>query len=477
MMFRIPMLFGAMFAAACPVAAQTSLFPTNYLRSPEFRDAFLGTFGVKSDIEPPLTETEAGYLEKIAPHLAAGEIDDCIDTFKKIATKEATARFDYELAMLYFSHKKDNASAEQWFLSAITKFPRFLRAHQNLGLLYTRLNQTQKAVPHITRSIALGQADEQLFGLLAFCHMQNGNPLSAETAYRSAIMLGPKTLDWKMGLARALFAQQKAPEAVALMDELLKEHPGRTDLWSLQAMALLANKQPLKAAENFEILALMGKATHENLNLLGDIYVNEAIYPLAANAYISALKANPPPTTPEAALKASEAFAQRAAYTQARQVLAALEQAFGKLDEESHVRMMTTRARIAMAEGSFDEGVKILKEIVNANPLDGGALMQLADYYNKKSSDDKEQMAADKVQAMFYWERALKVAAVEADASVRLAQALMAQSASDVDKAKRAEKLQRAIELIKRSQELKPRDSVGRYLADLERMLTKMRSA
>jgi hypothetical protein len=139
--------------------------------------------------------------------------------------------------------------------------------------------------------------------------------------------------------------------------------------------------------------------------------------------------------------------------------------------------MMTTRARIAMAEESFDEGVKILKEIVNANPLDGGALMQLADYYNKKPSDDKDQVAADKVQAMFYWERALKVASVEADASVRLAQALMAQSASEVDKAKRAEKLQRAIELIKRSQELKPRETVGRYLADLERMLAKMRNA
>jgi hypothetical protein len=78
---------------------------------------------------------------------------------------------------------------------------------------------------------------------------------------------------------------------------------------------------------------------------------------------------------------------------------------------------------------------------------------------------------------MFYWERALKVAAVEADASVRLAQALVALSAADTDKSKRAEKLQRSIELIKRSLELKPRESVGRYLSDLERMLQKMRNA
>jgi cytochrome c-type biogenesis protein CcmH/NrfG len=38
-------------------------------------------------------------------------------------------------------------------------------------------------------------------------------------------MLGPKTLDWKTGLAQALFAQQKATEAIALLDELLKQQP------------------------------------------------------------------------------------------------------------------------------------------------------------------------------------------------------------------------------------------------------------
>jgi hypothetical protein len=130
-----------------------------------------------------------------------------------------------------------------------------------------------------------------------------------------------------------------------------------------------------------------------------------------------------------------------------------------------------------MAEEAFDEGVQILKEMVDANPLDGEALMQLADYYNRKVAEGAQQASANKVQAMFYWERALKVPAAEADASVRLAQALMTQSAADADKSKRVEKLQRAIELIKRSQELKPRDSVGRYLADLERMLQKMRNA
>lgn len=463
-------------SAAVSAHGQSSLFPSNYLRSAQFRDAYLATFGVKTDVEPPVSEQEKYYLDQILPHLAEGEVDECITAFKKITSKEATARFDFELGMLYL-RKNDTGNAEECLLAAVTKFDRFLRAHQNLGLIYTRANKTQKAIPHLTKSLALGQADEQLYGLLAYCHMTNGNPLSAESAYRAAIMLGPKTLDWKMGLARALFGQQKAAEAVSLLDEVLKENPGKTDLWSLQAMAYLANKQPLKAAENFEMLAMMGKADTANLSMLGDIYVNEGIYPLAANAYVNALKTTPPPASPDVALKAGEGLAQRAAYAQAKQVLAGVEEVFSNLDDTNRFRIMKVRARIAMAEEAHDEGARLLKEIADANPLDGEALMQLADYHNKKPAENAGQAAANKVQAMFYWERALKVPAVEADAGVRLAQALMAASASESDKSKRAEKLQRAIELIKRSQELKPRESVARYLGDLERMLVKMRGA
>jgi hypothetical protein len=60
-----------------------------------------------------------------------------------------------------------------------------------------------------------------------------------------------------------------------------------------------------------------------------------------------------------------------------------------------------------------------------------------------------------------------------AEAGVRLAQALVVKSSTDPDKAKKIESLQRAVDLLKRSQDLKKRDSVGKYLADLEKALQK----
>ena len=101
-----------------------------------------------------------------------------------------------------------------------------------------------------------------------------------------------------------------------------------------------------------------------------------------------------------------------------------------------------------------------------ASPLDGEVIMLLADHYNREN---------DPAQAVFYLERGLKVPAVEAPASIKLAQAIMAQSAKETDKTKRGEALQRAIELIKRANELKPNAARARSLADLERALSKMR--
>jgi tetratricopeptide (TPR) repeat protein len=446
------------------VAAGPQLYPTDYFRSQEFRDSFLATMGVKSDVEPKLTEQEQGYMEDIQPHLADA-LDESIRALLKITTPEASARFDYELGMLYF-RKGDMPSAEVSLLRATTKFDRFLRAHQNLGLVFTRANKHAKAVEHLTKAVALGQADEQLYGLLGYAYMQIGQPLSAETAYRNAIMLGPKSLDWKMGLAQALFKQAKAAEAVALIGELLLAHPERHDLMALQASAMLANKTPMDAAKNLEMLSLMDKATPEHLTLLGDIYLNDSLYTLSADAYLRAV--DKPGMKVENAVRASEMLAQRGATEAAKSLIVGIQKSQPGLDPVLKTRLLKTQARAAFAEEATEEAVKLLEQLHETHPLDGEAILLLADHYSRSGAEER---------GVFYLERALKVPAVEADASVRLAQQLMKQIAKAADKTKRGEGLQRAIELLKRAQELKPRETVGRYLLDLEKALSKLRGA
>lgn len=100
-----------------------------------------------------------------------------------------------------------------------------------------------------------------------------------------------------------------------------------------------------------------------------------------------------------------------------------------------------------VAEGG--KSVEIFEEVVKLDPLDGDALMQLAQHY---------AAAGEKERAILYYQRAAGIEAFEADASVKQAQVLASTGKVDL-----------AIPLLKRAQQLKPRDGVAKYLEELER--------
>ncbi len=107
------------------------------------------------------------------------------------------------------------------------------------------------------------------------------------------------------------------------------------------------------------------------------------------------------------------------------------------------------RARIAVAEGAGDEEAKVLEQIVQLDPMDGEALILLGQHAAR---------AGDAEQAVFYYERAENIEGVEADAKVRHAQLLVGQG-----------KYAEALPLLRRAQELKPRDNIQQYLEQVER--------
>jgi Flp pilus assembly protein TadD len=103
-----------------------------------------------------------------------------------------------------------------------------------------------------------------------------------------------------------------------------------------------------------------------------------------------------------------------------------------------------------MAEGSgTDETAGILEEIVKLDPLDGEALMLLGQHYSKHDQPDR---------AIFYYERAESLDAFEVDAKVSHARVLVGMG-----------RFADAVPLLRRAQEVKPRDDVARYLDSVER--------
>ena len=416
---------------------------------PAFQKQFAESYIAETDIEPRVTADEREKMLKVMEMISEEKIDEAIKLIEKSRGEAASAVFDFTLANIYFQ-KENFEQAVSAYQTAVEKYPKFRRAWKNMGLIYIRQNQFDKAQEALTKVITLGGGDGLMYGLLGFAYSSVENNLSAESAYRMAILLEPDTKDWKMGLARSFFKQARYADAAALCGQLIQQEPERADLWLLQANAYIGQNKPDLAAENYEFVDRLGKSTTASMNMLGDIYINRELYDLAVNAYIRALESDPA-AKPDRAIRAAKVLTARAAMDQTKMLIDKIMALRGdQLSTEDHKALLKLQARIAVAEGSGDDEAKVLEKIVELDPLDGEALILLGQHAAR--NDDLEK-------AIFYYERAENLEKFEADAKVRHAQLLVKHGKYD-----------EALPLLRRAQQINPRENVQKYVEQVERI-------
>lgn len=416
---------------------------------PIFQKQFVAAYGINSEVEPRVTPEEIAILEKIRP-LMAEDLPKAETTLARQIKADSSAILDFTLGGIRFQQDK-LAEALENYQTAVTKFPSFRRAWRNLGLIYARNGKYDDAIGAFTKMIELGGGDAYSYGLLGFAYAARQDFQAAEAAYRNALLLQPENTEWRLGLTRCVFKQEKFEDAATLLDVLIERYPDKADFWLLQANTYLGMKEPLKAAENLEAIDRLGKATVDSLHTLGEIYVSENLMDLAADAYRRAIDVDPnqPLTRP---LRAVEVLAARGAIPQAKQLAAHVQKVRGdEMEEADRRKLLKLQARLSMVdEGGSAETVSVLEEIVKLDPLDGEALMLLGQHYSRENEPDR---------AMLYYERAGNIESFEATAKIRHAQVLVGIG-----------RYNDAVPLLRRAQEIKPRDDVARYLEQVERI-------
>ena len=441
---------------AAPAAAEKEQAPEEYRLSatelsiwndPGFQRKFALSYRSETEIEPSVTLEEMEDMEKVGEYLA----DDRADKAEKLLLKNldpaSSAVFDFTLGNIYFQADKYDEAVLAYEM-ATEKFPNFRRAWKNLSLMHIREEKYDEAIEALTRSIELGANDGQTYGFLAVAYSKVGNHISSESAFRMAVLLDPLTRDWREGLALSFFHQKRYPEMISLVDTMIEESPDNGQLWMLRGNGYIGLKQPLKAAECFELLDGLGGSTPDTLNLLGDIYVNSELYDLGVDAYVRALEASD--TSPlKRPMTAAKVLAAKGALEETRLLVDTIQELRGdELKPEEATEMLRLRARMARVSGETEEHVTTLEEIIALDPLDGDALIQLGQHQESIGNEE---------QAIFYFERAAAIEDFEADAKVRHAQLLA-----------RKKEYRQAIALLKKAQQLRPRDTVEAYLRQIE---------
>src|SRR5690606_29290067 len=181
------------------------------------------------------------------------------------------------------------------------------------------------------------------------------------------VMLAPDSIDWKLGLADAVFRQQRFEEAAKTFDVLLATAPERVELWLAQGEAFARLGRPLEAAANFELVDRLGGSTAGSLYTLADIYANAELHDLAADAYRRALGIEGAGV--QRAIVGARHLAAQGAGEDALRVAEAVEATAGEaLTVEERKDLLRLRARIAAASGAGAEELRVLEEIVELDP-------------------------------------------------------------------------------------------------------------
>lgn len=442
---------GALPVAALAARADEADRLAAIWNDPTFQKDFVGSYGINAEIEPRFTPEELKLLEEIRPLMGAAETLPQAEALLLEKMKpDCSATLDFTLGNLQFQQQK-LAEALATYERAVAKFPSFRRAWRNIGLIHANASEFDPAIAAFTKMIVLGGGDANSYGVLGYAYSAKQDYQAAEAAYRNALLLDPDNLQWRMGLTECVFKQQKFADACALLDSLLERHPDNADFWLLQAHAYMGLEQPLKAAQDLESMDGLGKSTVDSLHTLGDIYLNQDLADLAVNAYLRAIDVDvaQPLARP---LHAAEMLAARGALEPSRRLAAHIHQTWdGQMDEDDRRTLLKLEARLSMAQGTGSaETAKVLEEIIALDPLDGDALMLLGQHCAQQNEPDR---------AIFYYERAGSLEAYEVTAKIRQAQVLVSLS-----------RYADAVPLLRRAQELKPRDDVARYLEQVERI-------
>ena len=284
--------------------------------------------------------------------------------------------------------------------------------------------------------------------------------MAAESAFRQAFLLDPEKIEWRVGLIQVLVGLQKYNEASSMLDTLLSDssisdQQMKKQFLLEQARCFIGSGESMKAASNIEIVRHMGIADSATLSRLGNIYMKEKLFVPALGAYLAALEKSEKSEF-NRDFNIAKILVEYEAFDEAAKYVSALEEK-AELDRVQNLTLLTMRAKIFRAQGKNEDAIKILDDVINDDPLNGVALVELANY----NVDVKNQS-----KARFYFDRAVQVPEVAYEANISYARMLV-----------RAMKYQEALPIIKAARDIKDSKGMERYYLQVERRAKKASAA
>jgi tetratricopeptide (TPR) repeat protein len=370
--------------------------------SPTWQKAMAGYYGVDSDIAPKPETADISQIQIVAPLLGEPSTMEAgaqqLDQYRKGLPDGTNYSpvIDQIIGAVYFqlgTLSENEAQQSRYYRLAIqnlelaiSKFPNYRQAHKNLANLYFKSGDSAKAKKHFVRALELGDKDSITYGILAAIYYEDEQFSAAETAARNSIMINPKEIQFRRILGLTLFQQERFAEARAVFEELLQEKPNDAFFWQMISNTLINEEKVDEAARILEIVRFMDKADVQTLLLLGDVYMNKDMTEDAAEAYGDALDLVPSmreDSRPivQTFVRPVQTLNNYQAYDLAIDLLDKINEVYPNVPQETSFNLLALRSQINLSRNRAEEAARNLQTILDADPMNGRALLSLAEYY------------------------------------------------------------------------------------------------
>jgi len=421
----------------------------DFWNNPNFVKSFMGDYGFRSEVEPRISKSEQFVLREVRAK-AENQLDEAIEYLFEKTSSKSSAALDFALGSMYYQRGHMTRS-EQSYTTAIDKFPSFLRAHKNLGFVKLSLGKYGDAASSFSKSISLGEGDGVTYVALGYCYYMRQQFISAENAYSMGALLLPESKDARNGLVNCLIETNRFAEALALLNELLIKEPENSFGHRARVAALQGLGLEMEATVALETLKRLGNLSKEDVIRLGDLYHNLGLYDLSLKNYERAIEGDEKLSISRY-IRVASILISRGSFQDCFSYLEKIEKNFGPQylkDDEKQVLLL--KSEVLLATGRTEESTTILRSLVEKHPLEGKALIILAQIaWNKK----------DFASASLYFERSSKIAKWEVESLVQHGRML-------VD----TRNYEKAVRLLERAESIEPQPRVNRFLESIRNLL------
>lgn len=382
-----------LLASSTCFSAEPLPLSTAYWKDEAFLKSFNGSYRIEARIEPNVSTEERGLLVEIQNLMADDKRAAALEKLKSSALTKTSPALTFNLANLYFE-TGDIKNAITSYEAALKDYPSFRRAHRNLALAYVRENDLEKALTHLTEAIKLGDAEGSTYGLLGYCRLSREEFASALQAYRLAQVTEPDVAEWKAGIAQCLQHLDEKSEAIALLEEVIRQRPLESSYSILKANIHLELDELDDAVKALELPFRLKLLSADPTLLLADLHLRANRKSSAQTAIDAAFanKENPPSTS--AILRVIHNASSQEDWKLVKTL-------FEKTSSEKPDRALSiAKARYLIASNEdVAAGVALLRKLTEEDPTDGQALLTLAKHLAETKQPESAELLFERATA------------------------------------------------------------------------------